>query len=231
MHQRNSSVRLFSQSREAAFDDVKGRSMVDPSILHSDAYKIIEKDFLEEVNEGPEYKCEICICWNYKKSSLRLNSSRYDSETFKKCYKEEPGSDEKRDIWICNSCDKFLKKKKIPPKAQRNNLQLNPTYKELEDLCPIELTLISQIIPFMTIVGKQRGSQHGLKGQCILVPADMSKVQAILPRTCDENVLISLNLKRRLSDSHYVNRQNIRPALVNKALDLLLIVNPLYRDV
>ena len=83
----------------------------------------------------------------------------------------------------------------------------------------------------MTIVGKQRGSQHGLKGQCVLFPADMSKVQAILPRTCDDNVLISLNLKRRLSDSHFVNRQNIRPALVNKALNKLKEVNPLYRGV
>ena len=38
-------------------------------------------------------------------------------------------------------------------------------------------------------------------------------------------------MKRRLSDSHFVNRQNIRPALVNKALDKLKEVNPLYKDV
>ena len=50
----------------------------------------------------------------------------------------------------------------------------------------------------MTIVGKQRGSQYGLRDHCVLVPADMSKVQAILPRACDDNALISLNLKRRL---------------------------------
>ena len=64
----------------------------------------------------------------------------------------------------------------------------------------------------MTIVGKQRGSQHDLEGQSILVPADMNKVQAILPGVCDdmlydENVLISLNLKRRLRDSHLVKRK------------------------
>merc|ERR1719494_1391510 len=54
--------------KEAAFQEVKEMSMVDPSILDTNAYKIIEKDFLEEINEGPEYKCEICICLNYKKS-------------------------------------------------------------------------------------------------------------------------------------------------------------------
>ena len=196
-------------------------SKVDPSILDTNAYKIIEKDFLEEINEGPEYKCEICICWNYKKSVSVLNSEKYDAVVFEKSYIIESDISDDKQLWICHSCDKFLKKKKIPPKAQTNNLELNPKYQELEDLCPIELTLISQIIPFMTIVGKQRGSQHGLKGQCILVPADMSKVQAILPSACDDNVIISLNLKRRLSDSHFVNRQNIRPALVNKALDKL----------
>ena len=217
--------------RETAFDEVEGRSMVDPSILDTHAYKIIEKDFLDEISEGPEYKCEICICWNYKKSVLRLNFGKYDKEIFEKSYKGKLNASDENDLWICNSCDKSLKNKKMPPKAYANNLELNPKYKELEDLCPIELMLISQIIPFMTIVGKQRGSQHGLKGQCVLVPADMSKVQDILPRTCDDNVLISLNLKRRLSDRHYVSRQNIRPAFVNKALDKLKEVNPLYKDV
>ena len=217
--------------KEAAFQEVKEMSKVDPSILDTNAYKIIEKDFLEEINEGPEYKCEICICWNYKKSVSILSSEKYDAAVFEKSYIIKSDISDDKQLWICHSCDKFLKKKKIPPKAQTNNLELNPKYQELEDLCPIELTLISQIIPFMTIVGKQRGSQHGLKGQCILVPADMSKVQAILPRACDDNVIISLNLKRRLSDSHFVNRQNIRPALVNKALDKLKEVNPLYKDV
>ena len=56
-------------------------------------------------------------------------------------------------------------------------------------------------------------------------------VQAILPKVCNDNVLISLNLKRRLSNSHFVNRQNIRPTLVNKALNKLKGVNPLYKDV
>ncbi len=52
--------------------------------------------------------------------------------------------------------------------------------------CPIEVMLISQIIPFMFIVAKTKGAQHGLKGQCVLVPADLKKVQTILPRSCDE---------------------------------------------
>ena len=48
--------------RESAFDEVEGGSMVDPSILNTNAYKIIERDFLGEIDEGPKYMCEICIC-------------------------------------------------------------------------------------------------------------------------------------------------------------------------
>ena len=36
--------------KEAAFQEVKEMSRVDPSILDTNAYKIIEKDFLVEIN-------------------------------------------------------------------------------------------------------------------------------------------------------------------------------------
>ena len=56
--------------------------------------------------------------------------------------------------------------------------------------------LISQIIPFMFIVAKTEGAQHGLKGQCVLEPTDLKKVQNALRRWCVEEYLISLVLKR-----------------------------------
>ena len=42
-----------------------------------------------------------------------------------------------------------------PPQAQENGLVLNP---ELEDLCPLQLMLILQIIPLMSIVTKHKGA-------------------------------------------------------------------------
>ena len=65
----------------------------------------------------------------------------------------------------------------------------------LDGLCPIELMLILQIIPFIFIVAKTKGAQDGCKGQCTLVPTDFKKVQTILPRTCDDDYLISHSLK------------------------------------
>ena len=60
--------------RESALDEAEGRSMVDPSILNTNAHKIIEKYFLGEIDEGPEYMCEICSCWNYKKISIKVEN-------------------------------------------------------------------------------------------------------------------------------------------------------------
>ena len=115
--------------------------------------------------------------------------------------------------------------------AQKNNIELSPKFNEFESLYPVELMLISQIIPSMFIVAKAKGAQHGLKGQCVLAPTDLKKVQTILPRSCNEEYLISLALKRRLSDKSAVNKQQIRPAFVNRAFAKLIEINPFYNNV
>ena len=68
--------------RDSAFEEVSGKSMFDPIISDTKAYKIIEKDFSEDINEGPQYMCENCICRNYKRSVLRLNIGRYNTDVF-----------------------------------------------------------------------------------------------------------------------------------------------------
>ena len=213
--------------RNAIFNDVQACSMVDPCILKTPAFKLIEKEFKGAIQEGPTYICDICWRSEYRKSVKELKESKYSeiSDLFNEC---KTGKSK----WICGSCDASLReKKKMPMLAQANNLELCPKIAELEDLCPIELMLISQIIPFMFIVAKTKGAQHGLKGQCVLVPTDLKKVQTILPRSCDEEYLISLALKRRLTDKSAVNKQNIRPAAVNRALKKLTEINPFYENV
>ena len=54
--------------------------------------------------------------------------------------------------------------------------------------------LISQVRSFMFIVAKMKGAQHGIKVQCVLVPKYLEKIQTILPRSCNEEYLISLSL-------------------------------------
>ena len=115
--------------------------------------------------------------------------------------------------------------------AQLTNMEVCPKFSELDVLCPIELMLICQIIPFMFIVAKTKDAQHGHEGQCVLVPADLKKIQTILPRSCNEEYLISIALKCRLTGKSVVNKQHIRPALVNVALQKLTKINPFYSNI
>ena len=48
----------------------------------------------------------------------------------------------------------------------------------------------------MSIVTKTISAQFGLKEQCVLVPAELKKIQTILQRSYDEEYLISLGLER-----------------------------------
>ena len=210
--------------QQAAFLSVQGMSMADPSILKTDAYKLVKGEFDKAIKEGPDNECSVCLKLEFRRSVIVLDRSRYDTELFEKCY-------QKKSKWICKSCDKYMKKGKIPPQAQANDMYLCPRIEELDCLSYVECMLISQIIPFMFIVAKQKSSQDGLKGQCVLVPTDLTKIQTELPRVCDDNNIISLALKRRLSDKGSVHKQNINPNNVNKALEKLIEINPFYADV
>ena len=132
--------------------------------------------------------------FEFKTNVVKLNPEKYKPEIFSNCTSDiNPDKDD--EMYICKTCDRSLLKGKMPPQAQKNGLTLNKVFKEIENLCPLELSLISQIIPFMFIVARHKGAQHGLKGQVILVPSDLTKIQKVLPRSCDEGHLISLALK------------------------------------
>ena len=77
--------------------------------------------------------------------------------------------------------------------AQLNTLQLFPKFRELDRPCPIEIMLMSQMIPFMSIAAKTIDGQHGFKGEFDSVPTDLKKIHTILSRSCNEENLISLD--------------------------------------
>ena len=76
--------------------------------------------------------------------------------------------------------------------AQLKTVELCPKFSEMDRVCPIELILISEIVPYMFIVVKTKEVQHGPKEHCILMPTDLENIQVILPRSCDEEYSIYL---------------------------------------
>ena len=80
---------------------------------------------------------------------VKLNGTKYKESVYNICH---TGKSE----WICRGCHRSLQNGKMPPQAQTNNLSLCPKFEELENLCPLELMLVSKIIPFMFIVARTK---------------------------------------------------------------------------
>ena len=47
------------QNREGIFNSVQSNSMVDPCILHTEAFKLIADDFTSAIKEHPTYICDM----------------------------------------------------------------------------------------------------------------------------------------------------------------------------
>ena len=116
--------------------------IVDPVILKIEADKLIQKDFINVIFEEPTYICDKCIKFHFKNNAINLNPSKCDEHLLKQC-------SQGKSKLVCKACDIHMTRRQMPAKAQANNLKPCPRVRELDDLCPLELTLISQIIPSM----------------------------------------------------------------------------------
>ena len=155
--------------RSSIFNNVQMCSMIDPCILTTPGFRLIEEDFAGAIQEGPTYICDICWKFEFRRNVTKLNESKYETDIYNKC------TTGKSD-WICKSCHNSMMKNKTSMQTQLNSMELCPKFGELDRLCLIELMFFSQIIPFMFIVAKTKGSQHGLKGQCVLVRTGLKKI-------------------------------------------------------
>ena len=50
-----------NRNREGIFSSVQSNDMLDPCILHAEAFKQIADDFSSPIREGPTYICDIYV--------------------------------------------------------------------------------------------------------------------------------------------------------------------------
>ena len=67
------------------------------------------------------------------------------------------------------------------------------------------------------------------KGQCVLVPTDLKKIQR--SSSCDKECLIPLALKCQLTDKSVINMQEIHPVLFNTTPQKLAKINSFYSNI
>ena len=83
----------------------------------------------------------------------------------------------------------------------------------------------------MKVVALHTGAQYKISGQVVLVPTDLSKITSSLPRDTENAQIITLALKRRLSDKHIYHQQLVRLNYVNAAVQYLKLYSPHYSKV
>ena len=94
----------------------------------------------------------------------------------------------------------------MPDQAVANGLELYNIPQDLQDIFPIERRIISQRIPFMTVVVMRRyGGHYKINGPPVNVPATLDQVIDMLPHMPDQLQLHALKLKCKLEyKSHYM---------------------------
>ena len=112
------------------------------------------KKFKEMAKQIPDTVCTCCDCLLFKKSTKVFDRNKYRpdgicgralSDTYR--YKDKDANEE----YICATCDKDLKKGKMPIQAVANGLDLPEILPELQGLTRLECRFISLRIPFMQI--------------------------------------------------------------------------------
>lgn len=101
---------------------------------------------------------------------------------------------------------------------------------ELRELNSLEQHLIALHIPFMKVMSLPQGGQRNVHGPVVCVPSNMKKATS-LPLDADENLLLRVKLKRKLSYKGYYEYQFVSPRHIQEALYYLKNNNHWYRDV
>ena len=218
--QRTTANRELETSEQTAKRRKVEKARINQSRSSCDLTKITRL-FEEKIKFGPDFVCICCHRMMYKQ-----NVRPYHTDKFPKLPKEQHvaileafmyTSTDGR-TWLCVTCDRALKKGKMPRQAKANGLSLIDIPPELEQLNQMEIRLLSRRIPFMKIVALPKGKQKAIHGPAVNVPTQLDTICNLLPRLPNECEIIPMKLKRRLCyKSHYmydlVHVQNIIDAL------------------
>ena len=87
--------KISKAERMEILNEIQGRSMVDPSFLDTPAFKLIEKEYGEEIRKGPNYICNICWKTEYRTIVIELDPSKHDKQLFDQCHTNNYSHDQK----------------------------------------------------------------------------------------------------------------------------------------
>ena len=190
--------------------------------------------FHELTSQGPIYVCTACLQTMFVDDVDNVATLRpgKHEELLKKCCTGYISIDECE--WLCHSCKHEIYQDKYPKLSKANKVCFPERPPEL-NLFPLEETLISPLLPFMTIRslpvgGLTKEGQKLIVGNVVHVPNDIASTVQVLPRNLDNMGTIPVKLKRRKKQKTAVFQENIRPTKTLEALRWLMQHSEMYKD-
>ena len=185
--------------------------------------------FKTQITKGPFYICVICNRAMYKSSVQLFLESKYD-ETLGVVFMSRVQSFDNHK-YICKTCHSKLLKKKIPAQAVCNDMRICDVPERFSDIRKLEKIIISKRILFKKVTIMSKGQAPKMKGAICNVPIDAANICNVLPRGMDNNGVVRVALKKKMSFKSNVYFQPVRPNFINEILLFLKNANPLYSDI
>ena len=185
--------------------------------------------FTQHIQEGPIYTCVSCHRHLYRQTVVKLNLSRCkpESRQLLSAMLATFNSKKHDQLYICRTCQTYVRHNQVPSQAAINGLKLDDTPKQLH-LTELESALIAQRVPFMKVLALPRDRQRAIRGAVVNVPSNISSTKTVLPLTPAQAGIIPIKLKRRLRYKGYVMHQFVRPDAILSAVRWLVQNNQLY---
>ncbi|XP_069106088.1 uncharacterized protein [Argopecten irradians] len=237
------------ENDEEYSNNVKSRVIASRRLKNEQKHNIefVTAHFKKEISEYPDHVCSVCRKLLFQKQVVHCNKETY-REKGKEIYDlaelcisddylipcpetETHNCTSRCKLWICYTCHRKLLAGKVPSEAGINNLKLKTIPEELKCLNAVERHLISVIIPFMKMIPLPKGGQFGVHGPVVCVPTNVNQSITVLPRTENENQLIRVKLKRKLSYKGHYKYEFVNTARLKTAIQFLKETNKWYRDV
>ncbi|KAG1928321.1 hypothetical protein F2P79_023725 [Pimephales promelas] len=199
-----------------------------------------------KIQRGPTHVCTVCHRALFPDQVRVCHRARYDKNAHvaaacltgkyvHTCDSACSGScvvpEERKQEWICPTCDSHLKRGQMSSIAAANKMELPPIPAELDDLNVLERQLIAKILPFAKIVTLPKGQQRAVRGAVVCVPSEMENTVNSLPRPRSEAQLLQVKLKRRVNFKGYQQFNTVNMHNVLSALSKLKAVHSEYRDI
>eukprot|EP00111_Clytia_hemisphaerica_P014081 TCONS_00041443-protein len=209
--------------------DKKIKTTSTTALPHKDSMMRRVKTFKTDIRKGPFFICVICNRLMYRVSVILFNENKYhdvDEDVFS--YRVLSFDNKE---YICKTCDKKLLKKKVPPQAVANALQITNLPERFSDIRKLEKIIIAKRLLFKRITIMSKGQAPKMKGAICNVPIKADDICNILPRGMDNNGVVRVALKKKMSFKSNVYFEPVRPQFVREVLIYFKNNNPLYSDI